>query len=216
MACTRCKILKPVDLEHFPPDRAKKSGFGSWCRICKREHQRTYNTSVRPRPKIEQRTCQRDSCLGVFEWTSEHADQAYCSRDCWEWDNRRAPAVQVHRIAYERALAKTCGGCHRFLPISKFHRNKHKPLGTQYACKDCQRLNFIMRTYGRTREQALEAMQPGPCAICGVQLTTRDVDHCHKDGHFRGLLCNRHNRALGLLRDNVDEILALATYLERS
>jgi Recombination endonuclease VII len=45
---------------------------------------------------------------------------------------------------------------------------------------------------------ALLALQGGGCAICGNPPKTRrlDVDHDHKTGRVRGLLCHRCNRAL--------------------
>ena len=53
---------------------------------------------------------------------------------------------------------------------------------------------------GVTVEQydALLAAQGGGCAICGNPPKTRrlHVDHDHKTGRVRGLLCHRCNRAL--------------------
>ena len=45
---------------------------------------------------------------------------------------------------------------------------------------------------------AMLAAQGGVCAICGNPPKTRrlDVDHDHKTGKVRGLLCHRCNRAL--------------------
>ena len=55
--------------------------------------------------------------------------------------------------------------------------------------------------------------QKGVCKICG--LPNKDgkklsVDHDHKTGKVRGLLCNRCNRGLGVFRDD-PEILHKAT-----
>lgn len=36
--CTRCKTIKPRDLENFPPHNKCKDGLDSWCRICRREY----------------------------------------------------------------------------------------------------------------------------------------------------------------------------------
>jgi hypothetical protein len=44
----------------------------------------------------------------------------------------------------------------------------------------------------------LLALQGGGCAICGSPPVTRrlDIDHNHRTGAIRGLLCARCNRAL--------------------
>lgn len=33
--CTRCKQEKTLDLQNFPPHNKTKSGFDSWCRVCR-------------------------------------------------------------------------------------------------------------------------------------------------------------------------------------
>lgn len=74
--------------------------------------------------------------------------------------------------------------------------------------------NFTLkRKYGITLEvyQILFEQQNGVCAICkrSEERRTLAVDHNHKTGKVRGLLCGSCNRALGLFNDD-PEILATA------
>lgn len=39
------------------------------------------------------------------------------------------------------------------------------------------------------------------------------VDHCHRTGKIRGLLCNRCNRVLGMVDDNTNILQGLIEYL---
>jgi hypothetical protein len=69
---------------------------------------------------------------------------------------------------------------------------------------------------GVTSEQyeAMLAAQGGGCAICGNPPKTRrlDVDHDHRTGKVRGLLCHRCNRALPSWVDT-KWLLAASIYL---
>lgn len=73
--------------------------------------------------------------------------------------------------------------------------------------------------YGLTESlyHVIYTVQAGGCAICGSQPKTRRlaVDHSHKTGYVRGLLCYRCNYALGLLRDDPTIVQAAASYLTR-
>jgi hypothetical protein len=37
-ACTRCKEVKPLSTNFFPPHNRTKSGLDSWCRACRKEY----------------------------------------------------------------------------------------------------------------------------------------------------------------------------------
>ena len=65
--------------------------------------------------------------------------------------------------------------------------------------------------------------QNGACAICKLPETTKSrsgrikllaVDHCHKTGWVRGLLCAACNQAIGLIKEDVDTAVAIINYLE--
>ena len=79
-----------------------------------------------------------------------------------------------------------------------------------------QRVSRI-RSYGISVEDYEEMLesQGGGCYICGIGPVGRalDIDHDHRTGKVRGLLCSNHNRALGLLGDDPDLLLAAHTYL---
>jgi hypothetical protein len=74
-----------------------------------------------------------------------------------------------------------------------------------------------IRSYGISVEDYDEMLesQGGGCYICGIGPVGRalDIDHDHRTGKVRGLLCSNHNRALGLLGDDPDLLLAAHTYL---
>lgn len=51
------------------------------------------------------------------------------------------------------------------------------------------------------------------CEIC-LEKGNTVFDHCHAKGNFRGWICDRCNKVLGLMKDNAANLLKLALYLE--
>ena len=69
--------------------------------------------------------------------------------------------------------------------------------------------------------QRLFDAQGGRCRICECLEADRrtgrlHVDHCHRTGVIRGLLCQQCNHALGLMSDSPELLRRAAEYLERS
>jgi hypothetical protein len=76
----------------------------------------------------------------------------------------------------------------------------------------------LWKSYKLTREQydGLVVKQEDHCKICGKQFTgraSRHVDHNHKTGAVRGLLCNRCNLGIGSFDDDPATLLKAAAYL---
>lgn len=57
------------------------------------------------------------------------------------------------------------------------------------------------------------------CAICGIHeddhRTRLVVDHCHKTGKVRELLCSNCNTGIGLLKEDIRNLEKSITYLEK-
>jgi hypothetical protein len=78
----------------------------------------------------------------------------------------------------------------------------------------------IRRKFGITLNEYDRILkeQNGACAICkrvnpnGWRLA---VDHDHKTGKIRGLLCTRCNTALGTIEDSPERVFSLLAYLEK-
>ena len=73
----------------------------------------------------------------------------------------------------------------------------------------------LKRFYGITLNDYNEMVkkQNGQCAIC-LQKGKLHVDHCHETGRVRGLLCTKHNTAIGALGDNEAGLLKAIQYLK--
>lgn len=116
---------------------------------------------------------------------------------------------------------KRCPACQTFKPHSEFYKNQKYGNGLHYQCKPCDaKAEFkgrLKRKYGITPEdyETLLQQQSGVCAIC-LEVGTRklSVDHCHRTGKIRALLCQKCNSAIGLLNEDTDLMRKAITYLE--
>ncbi len=81
---------------------------------------------------------------------------------------------------------------------------------------------YYKHRYGITIETYEEMLknQNGACAICGKNHKHKTqkylhVDHNHKTGQVRGLLCGKCNHAIGLVNDDVNVLSKIIEYLYR-
>ena len=87
-------------------------------------------------------------------------------------------------------------------------------------CKRGRNSRRLKSLYGITLEEyeELAAHQSWVCWICGKEETTKDgflhVDHCHKTGKIRGLLCGLCNRGIGSLGDSLELLEKAVEYLK--
>lgn len=76
-----------------------------------------------------------------------------------------------------------------------------------------------LRIYGLTEEsfQQIFSSQRGRCKVCQKSIGGSikfHIDHCHKTGVVRGILCPTCNFGLGSFHDSPEKLRAAADYLE--
>jgi Recombination endonuclease VII len=79
------------------------------------------------------------------------------------------------------------------------------------------RWRYFERTYGLERHdyESMYVAQRGCCAICELRPARLVVDHDHRTGRVRGLLCSNCNFALGDFEDDPYRCIAAGAYLDR-
>jgi len=111
-------------------------------------------------------------------------------------------------------------GLERYImPRCKFCYPKHRD-SVPSRSKKSRALNWIEWKWkiSPIKYGVMEATQLGGCAICkqkpleGKKLA---VDHDHRTGVIRDLLCNRCNLILGLLNDDDGLLIDIVEYLKR-
>ena len=178
-------------------------------------------------------TCPK--CKKEFvDWT--YRDRVFCSRKCAGIDENID--INAPRKCTKCGIVKN--------PEDFFADTTKKITGRRPDCKECnkkrvskwvkkhqkettfrQYLWAAKHKYNLTEEQYHEMMdrQDGKCAICKKtpsykrhkKTTIRlHIDHCHKTGKVRGLLCTKCNSGLGMFQDDIDIIKSAIKYLRRN
>ena len=124
-------------------------------------------------------------------------------------------------------MEKHCNKCNQMLDENMFWKRTYASgkIGLQNKCKKCQ--TKLKRQYYKPHEQMRwrfkisdefyeELMSNDNCAICGVEMEKKCIDHCHETKKIRGVLCNKCNTGLGLFKDNVKVMQTAIQYLEQS
>lgn len=133
---------------------------------------------------------------------------------------------------------KKCSKCGVTKPLTSFHANKRAKDGKQSCCAECNtarvkawqaanperfkaswdtsevKMRQRARKYGLTADElrALIAEHDNICALCS-RVGPLVVDHNHKTGKVRGMLCQTCNKALGMLGDDVEGLERALVYV---
>ncbi|GAB2576131.1 recombination endonuclease VII [Paractinoplanes abujensis] len=126
--------------------------------------------------------------------------------------------------------SKWCPDCDTIKRLIEFARTAAKKTGYHSYCLTCHTARGVEsknRLYGGTREYHLRHRygigqadfdemlwrQFGVCAICHAP-DPQHVDHDHRTGEVRGILCFNCNGGLGQFRDNLDYLTGAIEYLK--
>src|SRR5690625_4474944 len=141
-----------------------------------------------------------------------------CTRDYRNARRERLAGVEI-------PAEKHCPGCDQTLPADAFYRWSYSKDGLAGQCRQCRRVARAEQRYGISHAEVMNVLeaQGWKCAICKIplvwqvsnvqKLTTACIDHCHTEGHVRGILCSHCNRAIGLMRDDPKITAAATKYL---
>lgn len=131
---------------------------------------------------------------------------------------------------------KTCPTCNQQKPCNAFGKNSSRKDGMSSQCKSCRNTYFQSDSYRNRRRvyycnrlglkyglktpySDMLTKQNNSCAICKKPPTTTkrlSIDHCHKTGDVRGLLCQNCNLMLGLACDDATVLRQAIAYLNKN
>jgi len=89
-----------------------------------------------------------------------------------------------------------------------------------WECKKATSDYAASLVYSISRETVIALRDIKACDICGTEINTQEsktgnIDHCHRTGQVRGVLCQSCNYMLGHARDSVETLSLAIKYLKR-
>lgn len=170
-----------------------------------------------------------------------HAARGLCF-ECYQQQYPKARRAPCHpgRIIWARGLCKSCYNA-ELLRENPGYAERQRKNNADWVANNYDRNSERAREHGRRpevkarnsnngRAAALSAYglsldderriiaEQGGCGICGGSSGRRrfDIDHDHATLKFRGFLCHRCNKGLGLLGDNREAVEKALAYLQRA
>jgi len=148
-------------------------------------------------------------------------------------DKRSKPKILTKgrpRVSEEnlrRAEVALSEGFSHYAPENSCKKGHYKRCATTHNCLNCAEANArknkarkwqrIKKIYGISKSDFFLILQKQnrSCAICEIAISEKSchIDHCHSQGHVRGLLCSKCNKGLGLFGDSKNNLERAIKYL---
>jgi hypothetical protein len=126
-----------------------------------------------------------------------------------------APSVLIKKEKYNLDT-KVCKSCLRELNVKSFSLTGSGHVKS--SCITCSNLKNVFNiTYFDYTDMLRK--QNNSCDICGVKHTEEKklvVDHCHKTGKVRALLCSKCNTGIGMFNENKEYLLNAIKYIKKN
>jgi Recombination endonuclease VII len=161
----------------------------------KREYMRLYMAARRQDPIQTEK-----NRAASRKWREANREKsAACSK---AWRDNNPDRVKAHNVAWRAA-----------------HTPEERSAYAADAYRRHRRAHHINKKFGLSTEQydAMLATQNGCCALCprsDFPEKRLAVDHDHKTGKIRALLCDRCNRGIGLLDEDITRLQAAIDYIK--
>lgn len=155
------------------------------------------------------RTCDTLLPLTEFYRSARDGHQSMCKRCKRAYNQANKEAINARERIYTKAWKLRTG---RYKP-REWKPPKPKVVRPKRVKGET---TPRLRKYGLSIADfdAMVERQGGVCAICrGDDPRGLVIDHCHDTGQVRGLLCNRCNTGIGMLRDNAAVVASAGHYL---
>jgi len=119
---------------------------------------------------------------------------------------------------FDKEGRRKCFECGDYKELSEYY-------GVGGLCKPCSHQRgqvynkdvYRFSRHGMTKEEFNKMLesQEFKCLICSIEVDVgAHIDHCHKSGKVRGILCGKCNKGLGQFGDDIELMKNAIKYLE--
>lgn len=208
--CNKCE--KTLDESLFYAQPRNKNGREYSCKCCRQDR----NYERRRERRIENGLLIKFPTLANRQLLEE--DKKYCPgckqiKDIYEFSTtKKGTKIASHCLKCNKIKSQE----YNSTEYEKLNRKK-----TYLRDKDKLKNNHLVREFGITYEKYKSILneQGGVCKICGKTPDNNGkmlaVDHCHKTGENRGLLCSSCNICVGFIEKNNLDVLKILNYVNR-
>lgn len=201
MKCYKCKLEKEKDC-FYEYDLRRKNYI---CKECRGKQSEQWHKNNPDKVREIQKRYNR---------TEKGKEKSRRNEKTEKGKARRARYIKKHPVEIAERARK-----YRLKNADKIRENREKYINSETGKAKCR--NYVLKQqYGidlQIYNQMFE-QQNGCCAICGKHQSELKialaVDHDHKTGKIRGLLCRQCNLLIGNSNESVDVLKKATTYLE--
>lgn len=228
--CKKCKQEKP--LTDFGKKKSYKDRINNICKTCIKLESEKYR--IKNKEKIIERrkisNIKRDTKNKEWNYPNEELKQYKLTH--YKKCNKCNETISLN---YFNRVGNTCKKCHTKITIQwrKENKTEKRKLRTnELQLKRYHENSSLICLKANTKRLKLTPewyieqfnKQNEKCAICNqkeIQINTKGeikrlaIDHNHKTGKVRDLLCSNCNRALGHFKDDVEIIENAIKYLNK-
>lgn len=204
--CSQCRIEKPIDDFCFK-DR-KTNRRNSICRECSAKNYRLQR-------QLEGLPVKQS----IIKIKKLRKQGLFCCPLCNE--TKKMEGNFYTNSSSNTGYASHCIPCQNILARELSQRPEQKNKLHKYYVKhkEGQKNRALLKKYNINLQEynLLLKQQNGVCAICNSVDKDKSlaVDHNHKTGFVRGLLCGRCNPAVGFCKDSPELVMKLFEYLNK-
>jgi Recombination endonuclease VII len=141
----------------------------------------------------------------VKEWRKKNPELR--AAQCKRYQEKHKDKLNLYQKEYKKKNIEH---------VRKLDRENHKRMRVLNPEKEKERIRRFSQRLEQKRIIEAGREKPELCEICFTNEYRIVFDHCHNSGKFRGWICDRCNRVLGIVKDSPKLLNDLAIYLENN